>query len=99
MYPSLSQFLRWASQYRAVPIWIEPALPQGAVLEWVHNLLGASQKFFFLHSASSGPQARYSYVSLEPPRQTLESRGGELTVRLVSDNGARFEALKIGNPF
>jgi anthranilate/para-aminobenzoate synthase component I len=99
MYPSLNQFLRWAGQHKAIPIWIEPELPAGDLLPWVHNQIGAQQRMFFLHSASGGPQARYSYFSLEAPRHVLESRDGSLMVRYQSESGSRFEALKVGNPF
>jgi anthranilate/para-aminobenzoate synthase component I len=99
MYPSLNQFIRWAAHYRAIPIWLEPELPAGDLLEWVHNLQSTSHRFFLLHSASSGPQARYSYFSLEAPRYVLDAREGHLTVRYQSEAGAKFDALKIGNPF
>ncbi len=99
MYPSLSQFQRWAAQYKAVPIWMEPELPADDLLEWVHNQIGGQQKLFFLQSASSGPQARYSYFSLEAPRYIAESRAGDLRVRFHPEGGQRLEALKIGNPF
>src|SRR5690349_19440162 len=127
MFPSWPQFQRWAANYRAVPLWIEPQLPAGDTLEWVHNLLGASQKFFFLHSAScdeadssvrqaevaldaaglpagrqalpTGRQARYSYFSLEAPRYTVDDAGGMLNVRVQSESGGRYDALKVGNPF
>ncbi|OGR92680.1 MAG: hypothetical protein A2992_10260 [Elusimicrobia bacterium RIFCSPLOWO2_01_FULL_59_12] len=107
MYPSLNQFLRWASHYKAVPIWVEPELPAVDLLDWVHNQIGAQQRLFFLHSgwqsaggqAPPNPQARYSYFSLEPPRYVLESRDGNLMVRYQSGSGSRFDALKVGNPF
>ncbi len=99
MYPSLSQFLRWASQYNAVPIWIEPELPEDSLLELVHRHIGSQQKAFFLHSASPGPQARYSYFSLEAPRYVLETREGSLMVRSMAAGDTRMEALKVGNPY
>lgn len=99
MYPSFNQFCRWASHYSAVPIWIEPELPSGDLMEWVHSLAGTQQKFFFLHSASSGPQARYSYIALDTPRHSVESSEGMLTLRYHSENGSRVDSLKIGNPF
>ena len=99
MYPSFSQFCRWADKHSVVPLWIEPELPAKDLLDWAHNLNGAEQKFFFLHSASDpGTQARYSYVALDAPRYSLEARGGELMIRYYSDAGARGESLKIGNP-
>jgi anthranilate/para-aminobenzoate synthase component I len=98
MYPSLNQFLRWAGSYKAIPVWLEPQLPPDDLLDWVHSLAGNQQKFFFLHSASTGPQARYSYIALEPPRYVLQARDGELTVHYHPENGSRFESLKVGNP-
>jgi anthranilate/para-aminobenzoate synthase component I len=107
MYPSLNQFLRWAGQHKAIPIWIEPELPAGDLLSWVHNEIGAQQRMFFLHSgrpastdqASGTHQARYSYFSLEAPRYVLEARDGNLMVRYQSESGTRFDALKVGNPY
>lgn len=99
MFPSYAQFTRWAGQYTAVPLWIEPELPTADLLEWVHSLTGSQQRFFFLHSASSGPQARYSYFSLDTPRYTSEVQDGSLLVRYHAESGARGESLKIGNPF
>jgi aminodeoxychorismate synthase component I len=98
MFPSLGQFQRWASQYRAVPIWIEPELPAGELLEWVHNQVGGAQRLFFLQSASAGAQSRYSYFSLETPRYTVEANAGQLHVRYFPEGGQRMEALKLGNP-
>lgn len=98
MYPSFSQFARWAAQYRAIPLWIEPELPGADFLEWVHSLAGAQQRFFFLHSAA-GAQARYSYIALDSPRYTVEMDDQSLIVRYHAENGARQEALKIGNPY
>lgn len=99
MYPSLSQFLRWASSYKAVPIWIEPELPADSLLDLVHRHIGTQQKAFLLHSAAPGPQARYSYFSLEAPRYVLEARQGQLMVRSLAGGDARLEALKVGNPY
>ncbi|MFA5975426.1 MAG: anthranilate synthase component I family protein [Elusimicrobiota bacterium] len=99
MYPSFNQFARWASQYRAVPIWIEPELPGTDLLDWVHSLAGAQQRFFFLHSASAGTQARYSYIALDSPRYSVELDDQALVLRYHADNGARQDALKIGNPY
>lgn len=99
MYPSLNQFLRWASNFKAIPVWIEPELPSADLLEWVHALLGSQQKFFFLHSASSGSQSRYSYVALDSPRYVLAAQEGVLTVRYVGEGDQRFESLKMGNPY
>ncbi len=98
MYPSFNQFGRWAAQYRAIPIWIEPELPARDLLEWAHSLAGAQSKFFFLHSASSGAgrQSRYSYISMDSPRYSAHVEDGALIVR---SHSASQEALKIGNPF
>lgn len=98
MYPTFAQFSRWAERYRCVPIWIEPELPSGNVSEWIHSLAGAQQKFFFLHSAASGPQSRYSYFALDTPRYALETNAQELFVRYTPESGVRHESLKIGNP-
>jgi len=98
MFPTFAQFSRWAVRYRCVPIWIEPELPASDLLEWVHTLAGAQQRFFFLHSASSGPQSRYSYFALDTPRYTVETNEQELFVRYLPENGSRHESLKIGNP-
>jgi anthranilate/para-aminobenzoate synthase component I len=105
MYPSLSQFLRWAAQYRAIPLWLEPELPAADLLDWAHALIGSQSKFFLLHStangSASGPagqQSRYSYIALEGPRHVAEGQIGELTLRYLPENGARHESLKIGNP-
>src|SRR5262245_27112325 len=107
MYPSLNQFLRWAGQYKAIPVWIEPELPAGNLLKWVHNHIGAQQRLFFLHSASpgdepglpAGRQARYSYFALEAPRYVLEARDNHLMVRYQGESGTRYDALKVGNAF
>jgi len=98
MYPSFPQFARWAASCRAVPLWIEPELPASDLLEWVHALAGEQQDFFFLHSASPGSQARYSYIALEGPRYHLQVQEGALTIRYYSEGRARGEMLKIGNP-
>jgi anthranilate synthase component I len=98
MYPSFAQFSRWATQHRAVPIWIEPQLPDVDLLELVHSLQAHVPNSFFLQSASEGPQARYSYLALDTPRYRLESSGGSLTIQYHADNGARLDAVKIGNP-
>src|SRR5207248_1897796 len=98
MYPSLNQFQRWAAHHKAIPVWIEPELPADDLLEWVHNQIGGQQRLFFMQSASSGPQGRYSYFSLETPRYAVEAREGNLRVRYHSEAGQRFEALKVGNP-
>jgi anthranilate/para-aminobenzoate synthase component I len=112
MYPTFSQFARWASQYRVIPLWVEPELPGRDSLEWVHSLAAQEQKFFFLHSVPAvrqsnsptalGPsaqQSRYSYLSLDAPRYHLEGAGDTLTLRHRSTGGARQEAIKIGNPY
>ncbi len=78
---------------------MEPDLPPGDILPWVHALLGSQQKFFFLHSASHGPQSRYSYFGLESPRYQVSTDNGSLIVRYLPVHGDRFESLKIGNPF
>jgi anthranilate/para-aminobenzoate synthase component I len=107
MYPSLNQFQRWAMQYKAIPIWIEPELPADDLLAWVHNQIGGQHKFFFMHSAPAcqpaahgqpNPQARYSYFSLEGPRQTLEARDGQLHIKYYAEGGQKFDSLKVGNP-
>lgn len=98
MYPSLSQFLQWAGQYKAIPVWVEPDLPAGEILPWVRSLVGAQQKFFFFHSPSTNSQARYSYIALESPRYTLHVQDGDLTVRYQSESQGRLESLKVGNP-
>lgn len=109
MFPSFNQFSRWTTQYTAVPLWIEPELPAADLLEWVHSLAGSQQRFFLLHSApatkatvearAAGPQARFSYFSLDTPRYTSEIQDNSLVVRFYSDSGARAESLKVGNPF
>ena len=113
MYPTFSQFARWAAQYRVIPLWVEPELPSRDCLEWVHTLAAQEQKFFLLHSASSGAsdnvagpaglpagrQARYTYLSLDAPRYHLEGTGDTLTLRHRSSSGSRQEAIKIGNPY
>src|SRR5438270_527796 len=99
MYPSLIQFQQWASQYKAIPVWMEPDLPSGDLLPWVHALLASQQKFFFLHSASNGLQSRYSYLALDTPRYHVFTENGSLVVRYQPDHGDRFESLKIGNAF
>lgn len=99
MYPSFSQFSRWASQYNAIPLWIEPSLPPSDLLDWVHGLNGSQTKSFFLHSASSGPQARYSYFSFDSPRFSAALSDGSLVVRFHGSQGTRSDALKVGNPY
>src|SRR5436190_10661819 len=99
MFPTFNQFSRWAGQYRVIPLCIEPHLPSRDLLDWVHSLTGTEQRFFLLHSASSGSQARYSYVALDAPRYHLEAEGDQLTLRHRTTGGARQEALKIGNPY
>jgi para-aminobenzoate synthetase component I len=99
MYPSLNQFLRWATHFKAIPIWIEPELPSDGILDWVHNQISGHQRLFFLQSASAGPQARYSYFSLETPRYVLEAHDLNLRVRYYTESGSKFESLKVGNPF
>ena len=109
MFPTFSQFSRWAGQYRVIPLWIEPELPGRDSLEWVHSLAAQEQNFFFLHSAPasrqsmqpglSNSQARYSYVALDAPRYHLEATGDTLTLRHRTTSGARQEAIKIGNPY
>jgi len=98
VYPSFAQFSRWAEQHAAVPIWIEPELPAAPLLEWAHSLQSDHSSFFLLHSASGGPQARYSYVALDKPRYSVESDDGALNVRYNSDAGTGHHAIKIGNP-
>jgi len=98
VFPSYKQFARWSELFQAVPIWIEPELPASDMLGWAHNLAGQESEFFFLHSASTGPQARYSYIALDHPRYTIGAQGGSLTVRYHAAGGTRHEALKIGNP-
>ncbi len=71
MFPSFSQFSRWASQHNAIPLWIEPQLPSADLLEWVHSLTGQQQRFFLLHSAprSAEPEiAPESGVQADLPR-------------------------------
>lgn len=106
MYPTFSQFCRWATHYRAIPLWVEPELPAQDVLAWAHSLAGQQQRFFLLHSApatstgnASLGQARYSYIALDTPRYSVQGDGDTLTVRLHNESGARQEALKIGNPY
>ncbi len=99
MYPSFGQFCRWAATYSAVPLWLEPELPPGDLMEWVHSLAGTQQKFFFLQSASTGPQARYSYIALDSPRHSAEVKDGMLTLRYNARGDSRLDSLKIGNPF
>ncbi len=99
MYPSFAQFSRWAAQYRCVPLWIEPELPAGDMLEWVHACAGLRQRFFFLHSAAQGLQSRYSYFALDSPRYTIETQPGGLYVQHRPEHGTRHEALKVGNSF
>lgn len=99
MYPTFNQFARWASQYRVVPLWIEPQLPARELLEWAHGLQAQEQNSFFLHSAAAGPQSRYSYLSLDHPRYQVDATGDTLTLRHRALSGARQEeAFKIGNP-
>jgi anthranilate/para-aminobenzoate synthase component I len=106
MYPSFGQFSRWAAQHTAIPLWIEPELPPGPLLEWAHQLHAEHSSFFLLHSASSGPpiaslggqQARYSYVALDQPRYSVECEEGSLTVRYNAEAGGGMHAIKIGNP-
>ncbi len=113
MFPTFNQFSRWAGQYRVVPLWIEPQLPLRDLLDWVHNLSAHEQKFFFLHSASSGSQSRYSYIALDAPRFHLQADHDTLTLRYRTGGGSRVafpgredgpsgdrqEAIKIGNPY
>ncbi len=99
MYPTFSQFVRWANHYRVIPIWIEPHLPSGDLLEWAYNLQAQEHSSFFLHSASSGTQARYSYLSLDAPRYHVEASGDTLTLRHRTSGGTKQEAIKIGNTF
>lgn len=98
MYPTFNQFARWANHYRVVPLWIEPQLPANDLLEWVHGLQANEPNSFFLHSASSGPQARYSYLSLDHPRYQVDATGDTLTLRHRSASGTKQEVVKIGNP-
>src|ERR1700690_1433462 len=81
MYPTFNQFARWASQYRVIPMWMEPQLQARDFIGWVHGLHTQESNFFFLHSASSGPQARYSYIALDSPRYQVEGNGDTLTLR------------------
>jgi anthranilate/para-aminobenzoate synthase component I len=99
MFPTFNQFARWASQYRVIPLWIEPHLPARDIMEWVHSLHAQQQTFFFLHSASSGPQARYSYIALNAPRYRLDANGDTLTLNHRTAGGIKQEAIKIGNPY
>jgi len=105
MYPTFNQFARWAGRFRVIPLWVEPELPAGNSLEWVHSLAAQEEKLFFLHSAPAGEiaplstQARYSYLSLDAPRYHLEADGDTLTLRHRTTGGARQEAIKIGNPY
>jgi anthranilate/para-aminobenzoate synthase component I len=99
LYPSFGQFCRWASQYNVVPLWIEPELPSRAVNDWVHSYGAAKSRFFFLHSAASGAQSRYSYFALESPRFTAEAEDGHVILRALGESGPRQESLLIGNPF
>jgi anthranilate/para-aminobenzoate synthase component I len=114
MYPTFSQFARWASRYRVIPMWIEPELPSRDILEWAHSFSAQDQNFFFLHSASSGHteqqsgglagqpagrQARYSYLALDAPRYHVEARGDTLTLHHRTTGGSKQEAIKIGNPY
>jgi anthranilate/para-aminobenzoate synthase component I len=98
MFPSFAQFSRWSGQHRAVPLWIEPELPAEDLLEWVHSLAASRPHCFFLHSAGSGAQSRYSYVSLDAPRYRLECTQGALAVHYEPESGGALEALKVGNP-
>jgi anthranilate/para-aminobenzoate synthase component I len=98
MYPSFAQFTHWANHYTAVPLWIEPELPDCDLTEWAHSHNADQSDFFFLHSASTGPQARYSYIALDAPRYTVESQNGSLTIRCHTELGGRVDALKVGNP-
>src|SRR5882672_10646549 len=99
MFPTFNQFVRWANHYRVLPLWIEPQLPNRELLEWVHTLQAQEAMSFFLHSASSGPQSRYSYIALDAPRYHLHAEGDTLTLRHRTAGGVRQEALKIGNPY
>ncbi len=106
MYPTFNQFARWASQYRVIPLWMEPHLPARDLIEWVHSLQAQESNSFFLHSAPAcrpagphGPQARYSYLALDGPRYTMEAKGDTLTLRHRTAAGAKQEALMIGNPY
>jgi anthranilate/para-aminobenzoate synthase component I len=106
MYPTFSQFARWATQYRVIPLWVEPELPARDTLEWIHALSAQDQNFFLLHSAPAGrqtgqaaSQSRYSYFALDAPRYHLEADGDTLTLRHRTSGGSRQEAIKIGNPY
>ncbi len=99
MFPTFNQFARWATQYRVVPLWIEPHLPSSDLLEWVYNLQSQDKDSFFLHSAAGGSQARYSYLSLDAPRYHVEAAQDTLTLRHRTSSGTKQEAIKIGNTF
>jgi len=106
MYPTFSQFARWATQYRVLPLWMEPQLPSRDLLEWAHNLQAQDQTFFLLHSVPAGQQpgpqstqSRYSYISLDAPRYHVEASGDTLTLKHRTSGGTKQEALKIGNPY
>jgi anthranilate/para-aminobenzoate synthase component I len=99
MYPSLSQFTRWASRYRAVPLWVEPHLPANSLVEWVRELNTGKSNFFFLHSSGSGTQARYSYFALEEPHFIVRASGGTLVIEHLSEAAGTAVSAKVGNPF
>jgi anthranilate/para-aminobenzoate synthase component I len=99
MFPTFNQFARWANHYRVIPLWMEPQLPARDLLEWAHSLQAQEQSFFLLHSASSGAQARYSYLALDAPRYHVDANGDTLTLKHRTLGGVKQEALKIGNPY
>ena len=92
MYPSLNQFLRWASQYKAIPVWMEPELPVNNLLEWVHNHIGAQQRLFLLQS---GQRERDFQGRLQLVVNVVE-RGATraLVVPAESERDARDHQLK-----
>jgi anthranilate/para-aminobenzoate synthase component I len=97
MFPTFNQFSRWASDYRVIPIWIEPQLPAGELLDWAYKLQSQEPNSFFLHSAAPGPQARYSYLSVDGPRYQVDASAETLTLRHRTHSGSKQEAVKIGN--
>ena len=92
MFPTFNQFARWANHYRVIPLWMEPQLPARDMLEWAHSLAAQEQSFFLLHSASTGAQARYSYLALDAPRYHVEANGDTLTLKHRTLGGVKQEA-------